>query len=100
VGGGGVFARRRARPASKARSVRRALGRAYENPHKVARPEPGLVAKMLGAVATAVGTALAKKYIDQLWTRPRRPSAAAPAPSAASAPPAASSPPAGHGLAG
>jgi hypothetical protein len=92
-----VIARRRERPASKARSLRRALGRAYENPHKVARPEPGLVVKMLGAVATTVGTALAKKYIDQLWSRPRPQPAAAPAPAA---PSAASSPPPGHGLVG
>jgi hypothetical protein len=63
----------------------------------VARPEPGLVVKMLGAVATTVGTALAKKYIDQLWSRPRPQPAAAPAPAA---PSAASSPPPGHGLVG
>jgi hypothetical protein len=93
-----VIARRRERPASKARSLRRALGRAYENPHELAQPEPGLAAKVLGAVATTVVTALAKKYIDQLWRRPRPPPAAAPAPSAAPVPSAASAPPAGHGL--
>jgi hypothetical protein len=80
-----LIARRRERPASKARSLRRALGRAYENPHKLARPEPGIAVRVLGAVATTVGTALAKKYIEQLWSRPR-PAAAAPRPSVAPAP--------------
>lgn len=71
-----LVARRRERPASKARSLRRALGRAYENPHKVARPEPGVAMKVLAAIATTVGTSLAKKYVEQLWSQRR--AAAAP----------------------
>lgn len=64
-----LLSRRRA-PATRARKLRDAFGRVYENPQKVARPEPGVAVKVMAAIATAVGTSLAKKYIAQLWDQP------------------------------
>lgn len=69
---------RRDHPRRKAQRIGLALRRGYENPEKVARPEPSVVVKVLAAVATTVGTSLAKKYIEQAWntkqTAPARPS--------------------------
>ena len=73
-----LVSRRRERPRAKLRSLGQAEGRVWEQPRKLARPEPGVALKVLAAIATAVGTTLAKKYVEQLWTATR--SRAVPAP--------------------
>ncbi|GAC1346985.1 MAG: hypothetical protein NVSMB23_25530 [Myxococcales bacterium] len=58
---------RREHPKRRAQRIGLALRRGYQNPEKVARPEPSVAVKVLAAVATTVGTSLAKKYIEQAW---------------------------------
>jgi hypothetical protein len=73
---GGIIAvallSRREGPQTRARRIGRALRRGYEHPDKVARPEPSVAVKVLAAIATTVGTALAKKYVEKLWSAPHQ----------------------------
>jgi hypothetical protein len=67
-----VAKRRREHPRRRAQRIGLALRRGYENPEKVARREPSVAVKLLAAVATTVGTSLAKKYIEQAWNTRRQ----------------------------
>jgi hypothetical protein len=57
--------RRRDEPLQQAHRFRLAVGRAADNPHRVARREPGVGEKILGAVATTIAVALTKKLIER-----------------------------------
>jgi hypothetical protein len=71
-----VARHRRAHPKRRAERIRFALRRGLENPEKVARPEPGVAVKLLAALATTVGTSLAKRYVAQAWSTRRQGAAA------------------------
>ena len=75
-----VAKRRREHPRRRAQRIGLALRRGYENPEKVARPEPSVAVRLLAAVATSVGTSLVKKYVEQAWSA-RRQGPPAPVPS-------------------
>jgi hypothetical protein len=53
----------------KASRLRLALGRAVDNPHKVARSEPPPWQKILTAVGTTIAVSLAKKMVERTWTQ-------------------------------
>jgi len=67
---GGVIAlavrgrRQRRRPTVRAREARRALGRLFDHPTRVAA-EPSLAAKLGTAVGIAVASALAKRLVER-----------------------------------
>ncbi|HEX9400401.1 MAG TPA: hypothetical protein VF912_09850 [Anaeromyxobacter sp.] len=56
--------RQRRRPSFRARETRRALGRLFEHPDRVAA-EPSIASKVATAVVVAVATALAKRLVDR-----------------------------------
>jgi hypothetical protein len=58
-------ARQRDEPFRQARRFRIAVGREVDNPQRVARREPGIGEKILGAVATTIAVALTKKLIER-----------------------------------
>jgi hypothetical protein len=72
------IAKRRREPNRRAQRIGLALRRGYENPEKLARKELSIPVKLLAAVATSVGTSLAKKYIEQVWNARRPPPPASP----------------------
>ncbi len=62
--------RRRQRPIEKAKRVRRAMGRLFEDPDRVAM-EPRIGEKILAAAGTAAATMLTKRLVDRA-VRPAR----------------------------
>jgi len=56
--------RQRRRPTVRAREARRALGRLFDHPTRVAA-EPSLAAKLGTAVGVAVASALAKRLVER-----------------------------------
>ncbi len=63
--------RQRRRPTVRARQARRALGRLFEHPNRVAA-EPSLAAKIGIAAAVAVASALARRLVERSVPPPRR----------------------------
>ena len=60
-------ARQRQKPIPKARRLREALSRMIEDPHKVAKSEPGVPEKILAAAGTAAATILTKKLLERAF---------------------------------
>jgi hypothetical protein len=66
-------ARKRNRPLSKARRLRRALARMIDQPEQVARgTDPTVREKVLGALGATVATMLARKLIEEAFNRAGR----------------------------
>jgi len=57
--------RQRNKPVSKARRLKHALSRMIDQPQKVAKPEPTVPEKILGAVGVTVATMVAKKLMER-----------------------------------
>jgi hypothetical protein len=70
--GGVAFAvyrsRKREELPQKARRLRIAVGRAVDEPHKVARGEAPVWEKIVAAVGTTIAVNLTKKMIDRAWS--------------------------------
>jgi hypothetical protein len=57
--------RQRSKPISKARRLKHTLSQMIDKPRKVAKPEPTVPQKILGAVGVTVATMLAKKLMER-----------------------------------
>jgi len=72
--------RQRNKPVSRARRLKHALSRMIDQPRKVAKSEPTVPEKILGAVGVTVATMVAKKLVERaLDTAGRNPHPSAPA---------------------
>jgi hypothetical protein len=75
--GGVAFAiyrsRKREQLPQKAHRLRIALGRAVDNPKKVARGEAPVWEKIAAAVGTTITVNLTKKMLERAWNTPARP---------------------------
>ncbi|MGC3997527.1 MAG: hypothetical protein QM767_08535 [Anaeromyxobacter sp.] len=60
---------RQRRPATRVREARRALARLLHHPDRVAA-EPSVTARIMAAVGTAAGAALARRAVERLMTKP------------------------------
>ena len=70
-------ARQRNKPVSKARRFKHALSRMIDEPQKVAKSEPTVPEKILGAVGVTVATILAKKLMERAFEAAGRETAGA-----------------------
>jgi hypothetical protein len=61
--------RKREELPAKAKRLRVAFGRAMDKPEKVARGEPPVWEKVLGAVGTTIAVSLTKKIIERTWNQ-------------------------------
>jgi hypothetical protein len=61
--------RKREEMPQKAKRLRIAIGRAVDQPQRVARSEPPVWEKVLGAVATTIAVSLAKKIVERTWNQ-------------------------------
>jgi hypothetical protein len=60
-------ARQRNKPVSKARRLQHALARMIEEPQKVAKSEPTVPEKVLGAIGVAAATMLTRKLLERAF---------------------------------
>ena len=61
--------RKREELPQKAKRLRIAIGRAVDEPHKVARSEPPVWQKIVAAVGTTIAVSLAKKIVERTWNQ-------------------------------
>ena len=73
IGGGVALAiwrsRKREELPQKAKRFRIAIGRAVDQPEKVARGDAPVWEKILAAVGTTIAVSLTKKLLDRAWSR-------------------------------
>ena len=60
----------------KAKRLRIAIGRAVDEPHKVARGDAPVWEKIVAAVGTTIAVSLTKKIIERTWNQSRPPKTA------------------------
>ncbi|MFN2549856.1 MAG: hypothetical protein ABR567_20730 [Myxococcales bacterium] len=60
-------AHEREKPVAKAHRFRIALGRAVDEPHKVARGDAPVWEKIFAAVGTTIAVSLTKKLLERAW---------------------------------
>lgn len=61
--------RKREELPQKARRLRIAIGRAVDEPHKVARGEAPVWEKIVAAVGVTIATSLARKLVERTWNQ-------------------------------
>ena len=66
--------RKREEIPQKAKRLRIAIGRAVDEPHKVARGDAPVWEKIVAAVGTTIAVSLTKKIIERTWQETARPS--------------------------
>ena len=65
--------RKREEIPQKAKRLRIAIGRAVDEPHKVARGDAPVWEKIVAAVGTTIAVSLTKKIIERTWNQSRPP---------------------------